>query len=473
MNYSSHLQHDIFKKLQLSSDQLGVRSFVIGGFVRDLILQRPANEMDVDIVVEGRGIDLAKAFANMMGGLEVIVFENFGTAMVKTEDYEVEFVGARKESYQRNSRKPVVEEGSLEDDQLRRDFTINALSLSLNKEDFGELHDPFEGLQDLEDGIIRTPTNPDITFSDDPLRMMRAIRFATQLNFFIEEKTFEAIRRNKERIKIVSQERITVELNKIVMAPLPSVGFKLLFKSGLLAIIFPELQNMYGVDVVNGRGHKDNFYHTLKVLDNVAEKSDNLWLRWVAILHDIAKPLCKRYEPQAGWTFHGHEDKGARMVPKIFRALKLPLNEHMKYVQKLVKLHQRPIALVTEEVTDSAIRRIIFESGEDLNDLLDFCRADITSKNESKVRRYLKNYEELEVRIHEVEERDQLRNWQPPVDGEMIMSTFNLKPSRAVGQIKTEIREAILDGIIPNEEEAAIRFMHEIAPKYLPKKDDE
>lgn len=473
MNYSSHLQHDIFKKLQLSSDKLGVRSFVIGGFVRDLILQRPGNEVDIDIVVEGRGIDLARVFAKMMGNLDVVMFENFGTAMVKTADFEVEFVGARKESYQRDSRKPIVEEGSLEDDQLRRDFTINALSLSLNAVDFGELYDPFEGLLDLEDGIIRTPTNPDITFSDDPLRMMRAIRFATQLDFFIEDKTLDAISRNKNRIKIVSQERITTELNKIVLSPLPSIGFKLLFNTGLLAIIFPELQAMYGVDVVNGRGHKDNFYHTLKVLDNVAEKSDNLWLRWVAILHDIAKPLCKRYEPEAGWTFHGHEDKGGRMVSKIFRALKLPLNEHMKYVEKLVKLHQRPIALVTEPVTDSAIRRIIFEAGEDLNDLLDFCRADITSKNENKVRRYLHNYEQLEKRIHEVEERDQLRNWQPPVDGELIMKTFNLKPSRAVGQIKTEIREAILDGIISNDKEEAIRFMHEIAPKYLPKQDNQ
>jgi tRNA nucleotidyltransferase/poly(A) polymerase len=472
MNYSSKLQHDVFKKLQLSSEKLGLRAFVIGGFVRDMLLQRRGNEKDIDIVVEGRGIDLAREFAKQMGNLEVVVFENFGTAMVKTDDFEVEFVGARKESYQRNSRKPIVEEGSLEDDQLRRDFTINALSLSLNADDFGELYDPFEGLLDLEDAIIKTPTNPDVTFSDDPLRMMRAVRFATQLHFYIEKETLDAISRNKDRIKIVSQERITTELNKIIMAPLPSIGFKILFNTGLLQIIFPELYAMHGVDYVNGRGHKDNFYHTLKVLDNVAAKSDDLWLRWVAILHDIAKPLCKRYETGTGWTFHGHEDKGGRMVPRIFRRMKLPLNEQMKYVQKLVRLHQRPIALVTEVVTDSAIRRIIFESGEDLNDLLDFCRADITSKNEHKVRRYLKNYEQLEKRIHEVEERDHLRNWQPPINGEMIMETFNLKPSRVVGQIKTEIREAILDGLIPNDQEAAIRFMHEIAPKYLPKKDN-
>ncbi len=472
MNYSSHIQHEIFQQLKHSSEQLGMRAFVIGGFVRDLLLQRPGKDKDIDIVVEGKGIELAKVFAKRMGGLEVVIFETFGTAMVKTEDFEVEFVGARRESYQRNSRKPIVEEGSLEDDQLRRDFTINALSISLNQDDFGELYDPFRGIEDLENGIIRTPTDPDITFSDDPLRMMRAIRFATQLGFFIEEKTLAAIADNKDRIRIVSQERITVELNKIILSPKPSVGFKLLFNTGLLPLILPELDAMYGVEVVNGRGHKDNFYHTLKVLDNVAEKSDDLWLRWVAILHDIAKPLCKRYEPQAGWTFHGHEDKGARMVPRIFRKLKLPLNEHMKYVQKLVNLHQRPIALVTEEVTDSAIRRIIFEAGEDLNDLLEFCRADITSKNESKVRRYLQNYELLEKRIHEVEERDQLRNWQPPVNGEMIMEIFDLKPGRAVGQIKTEIREAILDGLIPNEPEAAIRYMHEIAPKYLPEKND-
>jgi poly(A) polymerase len=465
MNVKDQLQHEIFSTLRTCSQQLQLRSFLIGGYVRDMLLARPCK--DIDVVVEGKGIVLARAFARAMGAGEVVVFEKFGTAMVKLEEYEVEFVGARKESYRRNSRKPLVESGSLKEDQLRRDFTINALSISLNEEDFGEMHDPFEGMEDLRAGVIRTPTDPDITFSDDPLRMMRAIRFATQLHFRIAEPTYQAIINNRDRLKIVSQERVTEELNKIILADRPSLGFKLLFNTGLLPLFFPELANMQGVDVMNGRAHKDNFYHTLQVLDNVADKSDDLWLRWVAILHDIAKPLTKRYDSQHGWTFHGHEDKGARMVPRIFRRLKLPLNEKMKYVRKLVRLHQRPIALVTEPVSDSAIRRIVVEAGQDLNDLLDFCRADITSKNESKVKRFLRNYEALEQRIHEVEERDQLRNWQPPVDGKMIMDTFNLGPSRTVGQIKDEIREAILEGIIPNDKEAAIRFMHEIAPKYL------
>ena len=465
MNLEAALSGEVFDLLAQCSEKLQLKAFVIGGYVRDFLLERPCK--DIDVVVEGRGIDLAKAFAEQIEGADVIIFENFGTAMVRFQDFEVEFVGARKESYQRHSRKPIVEEGSLEDDQLRRDFTINALSISLNAENLGQLIDPFSGLADLEEGIIRTPTDPDITFSDDPLRMMRAIRFATQLDFFIEENTFRAIERNRDRIRIVSQERIHTELNKIILAPKPSIGFKLLQKSGLLAIIFPELQKMLGVEVINGRGHKDNFYHTLQVLDNVAAKSDNLWLRWVAILHDIAKPQTKRYDPRNGWTFHGHEDKGARMVPKIFRRFKLPLNDPMKYVQKLVRLHQRPIALVTEEVSDSAIRRIIVEAGEDLDDLLDFCRADITSRNEKKVRRFLNNYQALEARIKAVEERDNLRNWQPPVDGNLIMQTFQIKPGKAVGLIKNEIREAILEGIIPNEAAAAVTFMHQIAPKYL------
>ena len=459
------IQAPVFEQLQMAAEAANLPAYVIGGYVRDAILGRDCK--DIDVVVEGRGIEVAQQFARIASAREVIIFENFGTAMVRHEDFEVEFVGARKESYSRDSRKPKVETGTLQDDQLRRDFTINALSISLNKDDFGQLIDPFEGIQDLENKLIRTPTNPDITFSDDPLRMMRGIRFATQLGFYIEDKTFKAISRNRDRIKIISQERITEELNKIIKAPIPSIGFKLLNKTGLLDLIFPELANMRGVEIVNGRGHKDNFYHTLKVLDNISEKSDNLWLRWVAILHDIAKPATKRFHPSMGWTFHGHEDKGARMVPKIFRRMKLPLNEHMKYVQKLVKLHQRPIALVTEEVTDSAIRRIVVEAGEDLNDLLDFCRADITSKNESKVQRYLNNYEQLEKRIHEVEERDNLRNWQPPVTGDMIMEAFNLKPSQTVGLIKNEIREAILDGLIPNDQAAAISFMHEIAGKYV------
>lgn len=465
MNLSQAVQDEVFRQLSEAGKRVGLRTYVVGGFVRDLLLGQKVK--DIDVVVEGRGIDVAQSFAQAAGASEVRIFENFGTAMVRYEDFEVEFVGARKESYRRNSRKPIVEEGSLYDDQLRRDFTINAMSISLNEEDYGELIDPFEGQEDLKLGIIRTPTDPDVTFSDDPLRMLRGIRFATRLNFMIEEETLEAMTRNRERIRIVSGERIAVELNKTILTGVPSFGFKLMMKTGLLDIIFPELANMRGVERVKGRGHKDNFYHTLQVLDNVAMQSDDLWLRWVALLHDIAKPLTKRYDPQHGWTFHGHEDKGARMVPKIFRRMKLPLNEHMKYVQKLVKLHQRPIALVTEEVSDSAIRRLIVEAGDDLNDLLLFCRADITSKNEQKVERFLQNYEELEQRIHEVMERDNLRNWQPPVDGNLIMETFSLPPGRNVGLIKNEIREAILDGVIPNEKDAALEFMYQVAEKYL------
>jgi len=465
MNLKEALKEPIFELLSDSARELDLRAFVIGGYVRDHLLERPSK--DVDIVVEGKGIKLAEAFSKKIGARDVVVYENFGTAMVRKDDFEVEFVGARKESYRKNSRKPIVEEGSLKDDQLRRDFTINALSISINEEDYGKVFDPFGGVEDLRQGIIRTPTDPDITFSDDPLRMMRAIRFATQLRFHIELETFEAISRNKERIDIVSKERIITELNKIILAPQPSIGFKLLFKTGLLALIFPELQRMHGVEYKEGRGHKDNFYHTLQVLDNVAEKSDKLWLRWVAILHDIAKPATKRFDPIRGWTFDGHEDKGARMVPKIFRRMKLPMNEHMKYVRKLVQLHQRPIALVSEEVSDSAIRRIVVDAGEDLEDLLEFCRADITSKNDKKVARFLSNYEKLEARIHEVLERDNLRNWQPPVGGNTIMKTFNLPPSRIVGLIKNEIREAILEGIIPNEEEAALEYMNRIAPQII------
>lgn len=465
MDLSQSVQEDVFQKLGQAGQQAGLRTFVVGGFVRDLLLHQRVK--DIDVVVEGRGIAVAETFAQMAGASEVRVFENFGTAMVRYGDYEVEFVGARKESYRRDSRKPIVEEGTLHDDQLRRDFTINAMSISLNPDDYGQLIDPFHGQEDLRSGIIRTPTDPDVTFSDDPLRMLRGIRFATRLGFHIEPDTLAAIERNCQRIEIISAERIAEELNKTILTDLPSTGFKLMMKTGLLPLIFPELANMKGVDRVKGRGHKDNFFHTLQVLDNVAEQSEDLWLRWVAILHDIAKPLTKRYDPQQGWTFHGHEDKGARMVPKIFRRMKLPLNEHMKYVQKLVKLHQRPIALVTEEVSDSAIRRLIVEAGEDLEDLLLFCRADITSKNERKVERFLQNYEELEQRIHEVMERDNLRNWQPPVDGNLIMETFNLSPSREVGLIKNEIRDAILDGVIPNDYDAAVELMHEVAKKYL------
>ena len=467
MNVIEALQDPIFSILARASQQAGLPAYVIGGYVRDYFLQRSCK--DIDIVVVGSGIKVAEEFAQLVGVEDVITYANFGTALVNYQDYAVEFVGARKESYRKNSRNPEVSSGTLEEDQLRRDFTINALSLSLNKDNWGELVDPFEGIKDLNAGVIRTPRDPQITFSDDPLRMMRAIRFATQLDFQIEDNTLLSIEQQSDRIHIVSPERIADELNKIILAPLPSRGFKLLDKTGLLAHIFPELDAMKGIDYVNGRGHKDNFYHTLQVLDQTAATSDKLWLRWVAILHDIAKPQTKRYHPQTGWTFHGHEDKGARMVPKIFRRMKLPLNEHMKYVRKLVRLHQRPVALVTEPVSDSAIRRIIFEAGEDLEDLLIFCRADITSKNERKVRKYLENYDLLAQRILEVEERDQLRNWQPPVDGTYIMETFGIPPGRQVGQIKTEVREAILDGIIPNDKEAAIAFMHEIAPKYLEK----
>ncbi|RMG26424.1 MAG: HD domain-containing protein [Bacteroidetes bacterium] len=466
MDLRTALQDEVFEILRACSRRLGLRAYLIGGYVRDLLLKRPCK--DIDVVVEGQGIALARAFGEAVNSKEVIVYENFGTAMVRFQDYVVEFVGARKESYRRNSRKPLVESGTLREDQLRRDFTINALSISLNEEDYGQLHDPFGGLQDLEAGLIRTPTDPNITFSDDPLRMMRAIRFATQLDFHIEEGTYSAIAANKERIRIVSRERITDELQKIIMAPKPSRGFLLLFKTGLLHLIFPELASLHGVEYVNGRGHKDNFYHTLKVLDNVSAQSDNVWLRWVALLHDIAKPLTKRYQPGQGWTFHGHEDRGARMVPRIFKKMRLPMNEHMRYVQKLVRLHQRPIALVTEEVTDSAIRRLVVEAGDDLEDLLSFCRADITSKNEKKVRKFLSNYDALAQRIREVEERDQLRNWQPPVSGDMIMQAFDIPPGKTVGLIKNEIREAILDGLIPNEQQAALAYMHQIAPKYLP-----
>lgn len=459
MQFPEAISDEVFSILSQCIKESNVRAFVIGGFVRDFLLKTPCK--DIDVVVEGKGIDLAKLFAKKVKSKEVHIFEGFGTAMVRYKDFDVEFVGARKESYERHSRKPVVEEGTLKDDQLRRDFTINALSISLNEGDFGTLYDPFDGIQDLENKIIRTPTDPNITFSDDPLRMLRAIRFATRLGFQIEPITYKALSDNKERLAIISKERISEELNKILLAKMPSTGFKLLFNTGLLHTFFPELVAMHGVEVINGQGHKDNFYHTIQVLDNVAACSDNLWLRWVAILHDIAKPLSKRYDATTGWTFHGHEDKGSYMVAPIFRRLKLPMNEKMKYVEKLVRLHQRPVALVNEEVSDSAIRRIVVDAGEDLNDLLLFCRCDITSRIPEKVSRYLHNYDILQKRIKAVEERDNLRNWQPPVTGEMIMAAFNLKPGKEVGLIKNAIREAILDGVIPNEEQAALVFMRE------------
>ncbi|MFD2513409.1 CCA tRNA nucleotidyltransferase [Pontibacter locisalis] len=453
-------EHSIFEVVAEAAAELKVDAYVIGGFVRDLVLKRPSK--DIDVVCVGDGIALAATVAQKLPhNPKVSIFKNFGTAMLRAGDWEVEFVGARKESYREHSRKPEVEQGTLNDDLKRRDFTINALGISLNKKNYGELIDEFEGVKDMKRQIIRTPLEPGITFSDDPLRMMRAIRFASQLGFDIDPDTFDAIMDNKERIKIVSQERITDELNKIILSPTPSYGFKLLFASGLLHLIFPKMVELQGVETKNGNTHKDNFYHTLQVLDNVAVVSDDLWLRWSAIMHDIAKPDTKRYHPKAGWTFHGHEDRGARMVPKLFRDLKLPLNEHMKFVQKLVRLHLRPIALVKETVTDSAIRRLLFEAGDDIDALMKLCRADITSKNDTKVKRYLQNFDRVEKRLVEVEESDKLRNFQPVITGEIIMETFGLKPSKEVGQLKELLTEAILEGKVKNEFKDAYAFLRE------------
>jgi poly(A) polymerase len=459
MNFREVLtQTTIFQLLSDTATELQLETYLVGGFVRDIWLKRPSK--DIDVVCIGSGIALAEKVAENIAKQTgekppVSIFKNFGTAMVKTQDWELEFVGARKESYQRDSRKPIVENGTLEDDQNRRDFTMNALAISLNAHNFGDLIDPFDGIKDLQNKVIKTPLDPDITFSDDPLRMMRAVRFATQLGF----DTFESILKNKERINIISQERITDEMNKIILAKVPSYGFKLLFYAELLPIIFPELVLLQGVEHIEGKGHKDNFFHTLQVLDNVAQVSDNLWLRWAAILHDIAKPATKRFYPKVGWTFHGHEDKGAKMVPHIFRKMKLPMHEQMRYVQKLVRLHLRPIPLVRDEITDSALRRLLFDAGEDLEDLMKLCKADITSKNYDKVQKHLSNFEVVEQKLKEVEEKDKMRSFQPVITGELIMQTFGLQPGREVGIIKTNVREAILDNIINNEYEEAYAFM--------------
>lgn len=463
MDFRSQLDNDfVFKKVAQAAQKLGFQAFVVGGYVRDLILNRP--NKDIDFVCLGSGIRLAEEVAKNLGNVPVTVFKNFGTAMIKLDDRELEFVGARKESYREDSRKPIVEDGTLEEDQQRRDFTINAMAISLQDADYGYLVDPFEGVQHLKEKMIKTPLDPAITFSDDPLRMLRAIRFASQLNFDIEANTFQAIIDQTSRLRIVSMERINVELNKIIMSPTPSYGFKLLFHSGLLKQFFPEMVALHGVEYQDNKAHKDNFFHTLQVLDNVAKVSDDLWLRWAAILHDIAKPATKRFDKEVGWTFHGHEDKGARMVPGIFRRLKLPLNEKMEFVQKLVRLHLRPISLV-KEVSDSAIRRLLFEAGDDVEALMALCRADITSKNNDKVARYLRNFDEVERKMVDLEARDKVRNFQPPVTGDEIIKLFAVNPGPIIGELKDEIKEAILDGVIKNDRTEALDLLLKIAQR--------
>lgn len=460
------LEHPVFKTLSEIAEEEGVEAYVIGGYVRDLLLHRPSK--DIDVVVHGSGIALAEKAAERLGGLHVSVFKNFGTAMFRYKGMEVEFVGARRESYRADSRKPIVEEGSIDDDQKRRDFTINALAISLNRADYGELIDPFGGVEHLEQRIIRTPLEPGLTFSDDPLRMMRAVRFASQLNFRIEENTLRALSEFAFRLPIISMERIMDEFNKIMLSPVPSKGISLLEETGLLKQFFPELVALKGVEHVNGVGHKDNFYHTLAVVDGVALYSEDLWLRWAALLHDIGKPVTKKFSPAQGWTFYGHNHTGERMVPKIFARLKLPQNEKMKYVQKLVNLHMRPIVLSEEIVTDSAVRRLLFDAGDDIDDLMTLAEADITSKNEEKVKRFLENFKIVRRKLKEVEEKDSIRNFQPPISGEEIIATFNLPPCRAIGDIKNAIKEAILDGVIGNNYEEAREYMFRVAKDIIP-----